>query len=819
MSDTAVDLMQKQRELEATSVGLGIDRYRQERPMPWAKDDPKRREETELAPGRALLMRSIEPLTEAINATLDRALSGRAGKAHTSMRFLQDIDPKVCAYVCARRALNGASAGDSLQSIAIGIGSLLEEHVMFESFAKEEPGLYNYFQRQANKSTTARYKRARLRGGVKAAERNGSDIKHIEWTELEKLRVGEKLLDLFIRTCGLVELGRNTIAKNRTQVVLKPTDACAEWLEKQHARCEMLSPLHLPMVVKPDDWTTPYDGGYLNKKMNRLDMVKTRNRGYKDELMGIDMPEVYSALNAIQAVPWRINKRVLNVMREVWDSGATLGDLPPREDLPLPPRPEDIDTNEISRKHWKGAAAKVHEDNAKLRSKRLAMSQKVWMAESFKDFEQIYFPHQLDFRGRVYPAVPFMNPQADDTGKALLELANGKPLGEEGEFWLKVHIANLFGVDKVSFPERVQWVEENLDALMDSAKDPLDGERFWSTADDPYCALAAIFDLADYLADPANHVSHIAVAMDGSCSGLQHFSAMLRDEIGGKAVNLIPSEKPQDIYTEVANKAEEIVMDASDKGDAMAALWEGKISRKIAKRPCMTLSYGATRFGFQEQINGELKKLDQTGEEYLPGADNYDAAKYMSYVINDAIAAVVVAARNAMDWLQATARVAAKEGLPVHWTSPVGFPVLQEYRQTTSKTIDLYFGGQRAQLKLATETLKLNKRRQANGISPNFIHSLDASHLMMTVNMCVERGITDFAFIHDSYGTHACDVGLLSRTLREAFVKQYTPDVLEEFRQEIMSQLPGEFAEEVPEIPPKGKLNLDQVVDSDYFFA
>ncbi len=32
---------------------------------------------------------------------------------------------------------------------------------------------------------------------------------------------------------------------------------------------------------------------------------------------------------------------------------------------------------------------------------------------------------------------------------------------------------------------------------------------------------------------------------DGSCNGLQHYAALGRDESGGRAVNLLPVDKPQ----------------------------------------------------------------------------------------------------------------------------------------------------------------------------------------------------------------------------------------------------------------------------------
>jgi DNA-directed RNA polymerase len=38
-------------------------------------------------------------------------------------------------------------------------------------------------------------------------------------------------------------------------------------------------------------------------------------------------------------------------------------------------------------------------------------------------------------------------------------------------------------------------------------------------------------------------VSHLPVAFDGSCNGLQNYSMMLRDEVGGAATNLVPSRE------------------------------------------------------------------------------------------------------------------------------------------------------------------------------------------------------------------------------------------------------------------------------------
>jgi DNA-directed RNA polymerase len=311
--------------------------------------------------------------------------------------------------------------------------------------------------------------------------------------------------------------------------------------------------------------------------------------------------------------------------------------------------------------------------------------------------------------------------------------------------------------------------------------------------------------------------------MDGSCSGLQHYSAILRDEVGGAAVNLVPGEKPSDIYTMVAKRAQ-VLSDGSLGGtnDDMARAWVGKVGRKIAKQPTMTLCYSATKFGMKGQIESALRKLDEDGP-YLPeGVDRYKAAIYMADVVWDALGDTVVAAKSAMDWLKQVSDVAVQAGVPIRWTSPIGLPVMQDYREQIGQRVNVFVGGTRMELKLNLDSDKISKRRQASGIAPNFVHSLDAAHLLSTVNLGTANGLKHFAMIHDSFGVHAADTSLLNAVLRESFVAQYTPPVLEQFRDEIVEQLEiaaPELVEKIPALPKVGTLDLDGVRGSDFFFA
>lgn len=65
--------------------------------------------------------------------------------------------------------------------------------------------------------------------------------------------------------------------------------------------------------------------------------------------------------------------------------------------------------------------------------------------------EKIYFPHNVDFRGRAYPIPPNLNHIGDDLSRGLLKFSERKKLGEKGFEWLKIHISNLYGFDKYVF--------------------------------------------------------------------------------------------------------------------------------------------------------------------------------------------------------------------------------------------------------------------------------------------------------------------------------------------------------------------------------
>jgi DNA-directed RNA polymerase len=150
----------------------------------------------------------------------------------------------------------------------------------------------------------------------------------------------------------------------------------------------------------------------------------------------------------------------------------------------------------------------------------------------------------------------------------------------------------------------------------------------------------------------------------------------------------------------------------------------------------------------------------------------------------------------------------------------VGFPVMQAYADLKPRRIESSISGKVVKFTMYQDKDSLDRRKQSQGIAPNFVHSCDAAHMMLTVVRAKQAGIDNFAMIHDSFGTTAGDVEGLYHVVRESFVEMYSEiDVIESFRDEIHQQLSEKRREDLEPTPERGTLELDQVMASRYCFA
>ena len=96
---------------------------------------------------------------------------------------------------------------------------------------------------------------------------------------------------------------------------------------------------------------------------------------------------------------------------------------------------------------------------------------------------------------------------------------------------------------------------------------------------------------------------------------------------------------------------------------------------------------------------------------------------------------------------------------------------------------------------------------------------------MMMTALVTDKYNMGFAAVRDSYWTHACeyrneyscvgDVDQMNEMLRDQLVNLYSQPILEDFLESLVIRYPDVS---VPPIPEKGKLDLESVRNSPYFF-
>jgi len=461
---------------------------------------------------------------------------------------------------------------------------------------------------------------------------------------------------------------------------------------------------------------------------------------------------------------------------------------------------------------------------------------KIDQANKFKDFENIYFPYNLDFRGRAYPIPPHLSNVGSDLCRGVLTFSQAKPLGKRGLYWLQVHLANFAGKDKMSFDDRAKYVDDNMENVRESVRDPFSGNKWWMELDDPFQGLATCREIVHAIdsGNPESYMCSLPVHMDGSCNGLQHYAAIGRDAVGGKAVNLLKSDSPEDVYVgvmeevnrRVKKEAEtDVIFDTDDdnlnaeqkkaiKNNEAAKLINGLIDRGVVKRTVMTSVYGVTYVGARQQIQEKIEeKLKDKGHDIDElEREVFRAAGYLATVTMEAMGDLFQGAKSTKTWLADCARVISQQGHPVAWISPIGVPAIQPYRQRRSRQVLTVL--QSVTVVDESDDLQVHKSRQCTAFPPNYIHSLDSSHMLMTAIEMDRRGLS-FSAVHDSFWTHACDIDEMNEALRECFIELYSQPLLQDLKESWELRYPEV---EFPEIPELGNLDLKEVKDAKYFF-
>ena len=624
----------------------------------------------------------------------------------------------------------------------------------------------------------------------------------VSWTMKQKARLGARLLELLLLTATTGHhdepfspaFRRAITSRNGKSLgVIRATRALLDRLDESHIARGKFSPRHQPMILPPATWEEGQRGGYLR--------VQTDLIQHPAGIEKKDAPEiVMEAVNAIGKTPWRINKTILTVIQELWETGGNVAGLPRRFKRDKIVRPDNAKDDEDVMKAFKKEASARYRENMGIVSTASGFWQQLQMAIDFAERPNIYFPHSLDFRGRAYP-LPLLNIQGADFARGVMELGEWKEPGPEGMRWIKIHLAGCCGVDKCDLDTRANWVDESMDVFKGWMEAPLDNTG-WMEHDKPFQALAAAIAL--FSNDAAGR---LPVQVDASNNAIQHYAAMLRCKKTASLVNLLPCDQPADTYSTIASGLADIVSAEADKGVPEAVEMDGKICRALVKQPVMTTVYGVTPNGMRKQVQAALAKAKIEVE------DDFKTAKYLTGKIPVALGDTCAAATSAMDWLTECAKIISDEGRTVRWLTPLGFDAEQHYRNGRKFHVETHL--QTLTLNHIGEECAVAKGQQNRGLAPNFIHSIDATHMLATA---VELGMRNIAIaaIHDAFLSHAADMPEVIEVLKDVFVGLHDEPLLNDLYAQFKDRHPDLT---FPEPPGLGDLDLAECVQSEYMFS
>lgn len=430
--------------------------------------------------------------------------------------------------------------------------------------------------------------------------------------------------------------------------------------------------------------------------------------------------------------------------------------------------------------------------------------------------DTFYLPLFMDFRGRVYGRSTLVTYQGRDLQKALICFppSHNPHIWSEQEWHaVALHVSALYGgpekLDKATLAERSDWLVR----VLKGNQAPM--EMLLLQADEPlqlYTALMLI---------QAGEWDRIACQIDGTCNGLQHLSALFRDETAAPWVNLCGAgldEPPRDIYAEVAKRVE-AVLAASGEAWARRVRSAVRIDRKLCKKPVMVLPYGGTRTTIEDAV---LEAILEQGPDsdvwcwgYIPDADkgrawrwpdwtdgNYAAfsdrelkdhpllhldAKRLGGLVWDAIVEILPKPMAAMQAFRDIAKAVGERSL--EWSTgfqsgdqPALWIVQAKARAdaTGLKFKGFHLPGSVRGLRIRAGRDEVDAHSHTTGIVANFIHSQDAAHLARTMAgfRAVSPGPPAFGAIHDCYITRPSLMGALGEATRAAFEAQYMQDPL-----------------------------------------
>ena len=636
---------------------------------------------------------------------------------------------------------------------------------------------------------------------------NKTKLTYLEWKTSNKkmdelvndsefvFELGSKVVSWLIQL-GFVNSTVKVLSKTEKVNILVPGEKIKELFSNVHKPAPVIIlPHRIPMIVKPKlyQWNSQEGkyselGGYLlNGKMysNKI-ILPNWELSSKSTLLSENI--VCSMVNKINSVGFRINSDVLDFILNNNNRYNFFIDNNYNHPLAFKNKLNSSELKELESFHSK----KYLEQNI------------LGLSVLFKDVPTFYMPVRLDYRGRLYCITEYLNYQGIDLAKSLLEFSSGEKVllsDEKSINYLKIYGSNCYGNDlnKKSFNSRINWINENIDNILD-----IENGILISQAENKLLFVAFCFEFRKYnraLSEGAEYfMTNLPIQFDASCNGFQHLTLMIDEVSLSKELNLTSqkwSENPSDFYSFVALKIKDYFLKhlnenknlSTEQAISYRKLYELNIHRSLIKKAVMTIPYNASSLTILEYIKEEFNKL-KNPKYKLNEDENYYIYKLKtapSVVFNeldfkhlrDALNIVIFIdypkLSSLLNYLKDIAKVSNKLKIPIPWILPTGLVVNQQfYLKETIRVKPFIYKKNVLNLTVAIKD-KYNETKQKTALMPNLVHSLDAASLGLVIENYFKITENKFCYsVHDCFAVPCTNAKLLTNLIKSAYCILYT---------------------------------------------
>ena len=726
--------------------------------------------------------------------------SGRAGVAWSRLKPLNNLSTETIAATAIRTIIDSLSLNPTFHVTAQEIADRLWIEAMLLIISKED---------------LARFNRSRQRKSHKL-----KGLQHmtgtVQWTAKQQMSIGGMMIYITEKHTGFIEVVREDLPHKKRRII-KPTAACMEWIDKFKDKQGILIPHYLPTIAPGLPFNEHGYGGYHDPRL-QIPLLKTNNDEIVKHLKG-DEP-CKKAPEILSDVPFTINTWIYNVAVEVVRKDLKVGVIQPKPEIDPYPKGKDDDSPEVLA--WRKKAKKQHILEEKTRNSRIAVTWLLHIAGELKEQDELFFCCQLDSRGRIYYRPPYLNPQGNDLSRALLQFSYYNYMQtDEHVNWLRVHGANVYGLGKSDWQTRIDWVTEHEQLILAAGNDPWLSPNFWTRAEKPWSFLAFCRTYYEWKQEGPTYKCRQVICQDCTCSGIQHYSSILRSKEMGELVNLVNSDKPQDIYSSVMNEVNQrLRKDNNEHSKKWLAL---QPDRTLAKNGVMTLPYSVTYLGFYKfAYEWAIKRAKQLygNTNWLTKDGSMKTVHYMAKILHQEASAMIQPAVHAMRWFKAVGVKAGKNNIPLEWVNPAGLLIRQQYNSTKDTRVRLkYLSDIHLDIRVQEDCPTLNTSKMGKGLSANILHSFDSAHMCATTIKAASKNVINIGGIHDCFLTTPSEMSALKDAARESFADIYQHDWLTRIKDKLKSQLDLELQEDLPAEPQLGTLDLNHTRSSTYFLT